>query len=97
MTWRAATSPTSGRSGTITAFLELIEEDAPERRVKVRIQHPLMPKPRDATYGCMFEVRVGERVVVPPAPLWPESYVGIVVALESDYIGPLKYLLGRAA
>jgi hypothetical protein len=44
----------------------------------------------------MFEVMIGEKVIVPPAPLWPKPFVGIVTGFGSGgYTGPVKYLIGR--
>lgn len=67
-----------------------------ERRVIVLIQHKNMPAATESTYGCRFPVEPGDSVLCPPAPLWPEPFVGIVVATSgSTYKGPLKYLIRK--
>jgi hypothetical protein len=76
--------------------LEIVDLESLERRVMVMIQHPKMPEPSECCYGSMFEVMIGEKVIVPPAPLWPKPFVGIVTGFGSGgYTGPVKYLIGR--
>ena len=90
-----STPPT--QSTDIDALNALWEESPDEeRRVIVLIQHPNMPTASECTYGCRFPVQPGDSVLCPPAPLWKEPFVGIVVATEgSTYDGPLKYLIRK--
>jgi hypothetical protein len=76
---------------------ELLRE--PDPRVMVVIQHPNMPEPFESVYGCTFEVAVGDAVLCPPAPLWPEPFIGIVTSLQDNgaWTGPVKYLIRRVS
>ncbi len=78
--------------------LELIDLEAltNDCRVVVLIKHPKMPQAYESTYGCRFDVAEGDMVLCPPAPLWPEPFVGMVVGIDgSDYRGPIKYLIRK--
>jgi hypothetical protein len=75
--------------------LEIVGGDL-DQRVTVLIHHPKMPQSSEVTYGCKFEVAVGDAVLCPPSPLWPEPFTGIVTALTGGtYSGPIKYLIRR--
>lgn len=48
---------------------------------------------RELTYGCNFEVKVGDQVRCPPTPFHNKWTVGLVVGLSANgYKGPVKYV-----
>lgn len=87
-------------SQSLDIDLQALWDSSPDedQRVTVMIQHPKMPVPMESVYGCRFPVAVGDAVLCPPAPLHPEPFTGVVVALDGGtYNGPLKYLIRKAS
>lgn len=87
---------TTDQSAGQLEVVDLVELTGMEQRVMVMIQHPKMPAPFESCYGVRFEVQAGDSVLCPPAPLWPEPFVGIVTGFgDGGYKGPVKYLIRK--
>lgn len=80
----------------LEAMLEHVSDEQIDRRITVLIS---FPGPRgqhrtlELTYGCRFEVAIGDAVDCPPTPYRSNWTVGMVVALHGNgYQGKVKYV-----